>query len=446
MLLLLQPQALLQREQPQQRVHPRRLSGGRSLFVLLLLHVHVVVTATCSRNHPNSPSVVSLLGGDQSGHSRKRILPSFLFQKQHQKQPKGQTARSDHGDVLVDAETTTTRQRRLPSWRRLDVNLLLTLRGGARQEEAHVLSSLLSSTLLSLSLDEEEHSGSLVSSMLQSAIQSLLNAIQHVSPSVESVLRSLLETVENVLGIQLLTPPPPPVVKLKSSKKKHKSNKVTAGSSKTKKKTKTTSSSSKNDAVADSAAITTSAKTSTNKHKKAGTSSGSSKDGDKTKKTTATTSAHLKKPLATSSPNYRIQRELQAFLKDPPPNLSVRVGSKNIRVWIVTMHGAPNTIYNGETFQLRIAFPAQYPTVPPSVYFLPPHIPLHEHVYTNGDICLSLLGSDWRPTMTAQSIAVSILSILSSAQRKELPMDNARHAQNKPGQYQQDWVYHDDNC
>jgi ubiquitin-conjugating enzyme E2 W len=48
--------------------------------------------------------------------------------------------------------------------------------------------------------------------------------------------------------------------------------------------------------------------------------------------------------------------------------------------------------------------------------------------------------------MTAQSIAMSILSILSGAQRKSLPMDNARHAQNKPGQAQDNWVYHDDNC
>ena len=151
------------------------------------------------------------------------------------------------------------------------------------------------------------------------------------------------------------------------------------------------------------------------------------------------------KDIKSTSPNYRIQRELKAFLQDPPPNLSVKVG-KNIRVWIVTLRGAANTIYEGETFQLRIAFPPQYPQVPPSVYFLPPHIPVHEHVYTNGDICLSLLGKDWRPTMTAQSIAVSILSILSSAQSKSLPMDNARHAQNRPGQYQKDWVYHDDNC
>jgi ubiquitin-conjugating enzyme E2 W len=150
---------------------------------------------------------------------------------------------------------------------------------------------------------------------------------------------------------------------------------------------------------------------------------------------------HLKTTLKVTNPNYRIQQELRNFLHDPPDHLGVKVG-KNIRIWIVTMDGVG--IYQGERFTLRIAFPAKYPTVPPSVYFSGPVIPQHEHVYTNGDICLSLLGKDWRPNMTAQSIAISILSILGSASHKSLPMDNARHAQNRPGQYQQDWVYHDD--
>jgi ubiquitin-conjugating enzyme E2 W len=150
---------------------------------------------------------------------------------------------------------------------------------------------------------------------------------------------------------------------------------------------------------------------------------------------------HLKTTLKVTNPNYRIQQELRNFLHDPPDHLGVKVG-KNIRIWIVTMDGVG--IYQGERFTLRIAFPAKYPTVPPSVYFSGPVIPQHEHVYTNGDICLSLLGKDWRPNMTAQSIAISILSILGSASHKSLPMDNARHAQNQPGQYQQDWVYHDD--
>ena len=162
-----------------------------------------------------------------------------------------------------------------------------------------------------------------------------------------------------------------------------------------------------------------------------------------TSKPSASTAQQLKKELKATNPNYRIQQELKAFLQDPPEHLSVATG-KNIRIWIVTVQGIG--IYEGETFRLRIQFPNNYPTVPPSVYFLPPNIPLHEHVYTNGDICLSLLGKDWRPTMTAQSVAHSILSILASATSKSLPMDNSRHSQNKPGQYQADWVYHDDNC
>ena len=153
---------------------------------------------------------------------------------------------------------------------------------------------------------------------------------------------------------------------------------------------------------------------------------------------------HASSTFKSNNPNYRIQRELKEFLRDPPANLSVKVGS-NIRIWIITMKGAANTVYEGESYKLRVMFPKEYPMVPPSVYFLPPP-PQHEHVYTNGDICLSLLGKDWKPTMTAQSIALSILSILSSASSKSLPMDNARHSQNKPGQFQKDWVYHDDNC
>ena len=226
------------------------------------------------------------------------------------------------------------------------------------------------------------------------------------SPVVHGALKSVIGIVEGILGIRLLPQ--------KKAKKKRKQ-----GSPKSK-----------------AVVVKDDMKNSERK---------TSKKQSKPEKSQNAALKHVQTTVKSSSPNYRIQRELKEFLKEPPPNLSVKVG-KNIRVWIVTMKGAPNTIYEGETFRLRISFPPQYPTVPPSVYFLPPHIPIHEHVYTNGDICLSLLGKDWRPTMTAQSIAVSILSILSSAQSKSLPMDNARHAQNKPGEYQKDWVYHDDNC
>lgn len=259
---------------------------------------------------------------------------------------------------------------------------------------------------IDLTSDEE---GGFVLTKLRNIIRSVLKFSDKKLPPFSSILRGCLKTIESLTGTKLL-----PVKKDKKPKKK-KGNKAKSESKK----------------QADD---------------KESEGVGKSEPAKKSlKKPSSATKKHLATTIKNTNPNYRIQRELKEFLKSPPPNLSVQVGS-NIRVWIVTMAGAKNSIYEGEVFKLRVSFPPQYPTVPPSVYFLQGHIPTHEHVYTNGDICLSLLGKDWRPTMTAQSIAVSILSILSSAQSKSLPMDNARHAGSKPGEYQKDWVYHDDNC
>ncbi|CAM9764823.1 unnamed protein product [Phaeothamnion confervicola] len=160
----------------------------------------------------------------------------------------------------------------------------------------------------------------------------------------------------------------------------------------------------------------------------------------------STSQAHLDAAYRPGNVNYRIQKELRDFMANPPDNCRVSIG-KNIRVWIITIRGADGTVYAGEKFRLRVAFPAEYPSKPPSVYFLQePRPPLHPHIYTNGDICLSLLGRDWKPNLTVSSLALSILSMLSSAKDRRVPQDNAAHAGMKPGQAQDNWMYHDDAC
>lgn len=186
-----------------------------------------------------------------------------------------------------------------------------------------------------------------------------------------------------------------------------------------------------------------------------GGSGGSSKSADSkgetakkkgTPKGKGATASHLEQTYRPGNANYRIQKELKDFMANPPDNCKVSVG-KNIRVWIITISGAEGTIYAGEKFRLRVAFPEDYPTKPPAVYFLQsPPPPKHQHIYTNGDICLSLLSSrDWKPNLTVMSLALSILSMLSSAKEKRIPEDNAAHAEARPGQAQQ-WIYHDDLC
>lgn len=258
----------------------------------------------------------------------------------------------------------------------------------------------------SLSVDEKE--GSILVRKMRNIIRSILKVSEKKVPIVASIFKTVLGVVEGMTGVKLLPSKDGGKAKGKKSKPKKKKSEVSAKqSSAFKSKDKTASKS-------DISKMTSQAQT------------------------------HLAKDLKATNPNYRIQRELKEFLKSPPPNLSVKVG-KNIRVWIITLEGTKGSLYEGEKYRLRVQFPANYPTEPPSVYFLQP-TPRHEHIYTNGDICLSLLGKDWRPNMTASSIAMSILSILSGAQRKSLPMDNAAHAQNKPGEKQDNWVYHDDNC
>ena len=172
-------------------------------------------------------------------------------------------------------------------------------------------------------------------------------------------------------------------------------------------------------------------------------SSGETKKNGKGKMNSMT-QEHLEKSFAKGDSNNRVQKELRAFLANPPDNCKLVVGA-NIRVWVVQMTGADGTVFAGEKYKLKIIFPKDYPTKPPSVYFLKP-TPRHVHVYSNGDICLNLLGKDWRPTMSAQLLVISIYSMLSSAKEKRIPQDNAMHADNAPGQQQEGWLYHDDRC
>ncbi|KEG05022.1 ubiquitin-conjugating enzyme E2, putative [Plasmodium vinckei vinckei] len=154
---------------------------------------------------------------------------------------------------------------------------------------------------------------------------------------------------------------------------------------------------------------------------------------------------HMRAKYNLGNANYRIQKELHNFLKNPPINCTLDVHPNNIRIWIVKYIGLENTIYANEVYKLKIIFPNDYPLKPPIVYFLQKP-PKHTHVYSNGDICLSLLGNDYNPSLSISGLVLSIISMLSSAKEKKLPIDNYTHADAKPGSSQNNFLYHDDKC
>lgn len=63
----------------------------------------------------------------------------------------------------------------------------------------------------------------------------------------------------------------------------------------------------------------------------------------------------------------------------------------------------------------------------PSFFLLSPSfcsVPTHPHVYSNGDVCLNLLGSDWHSSLSVFKLCLGILSMLISAKRKAKPQDD----------------------
>lgn len=148
--------------------------------------------------------------------------------------------------------------------------------------------------------------------------------------------------------------------------------------------------------------------------------------------------------MAAIRSSRRIAKELEKFQADDD-GLKVQVISSD--VWCIRFTGAVGTIYEGEDFALRVKFTAEYPIDSPQVVFELP-APVHPHIYSNGHICLNILGEDWSPALTVKSICLSVLSMLSSATIKALPPDNSTYTMtkdNRSNPKHTSFVYHDDS-
>ena len=93
---------------------------------------------------------------------------------------------------------------------------------------------------------------------------------------------------------------------------------------------------------------------------------------------------------------------------------------------------------------MQFKFPNEYPIESPEVIFVG-HIPTHEHIYSNGFICLSILYNEWSPALRVSSVCLSILSMLSSATVKKKPVGDAEFSARKfTGPKQVRWYFDDD--
>lgn len=131
----------------------------------------------------------------------------------------------------------------------------------------------------------------------------------------------------------------------------------------------------------------------------------------------------------------RIQSELRDFTRNPPDGCHLE-SYEPITTWVVRMEGpeaAPGMprLYEGEVYRLQVKFSERYPLEPPEVIFVPPGVPMHEHIYSNGHICLDILydghNGGWSPALTINKVCLSLRSMLGSSTEKQRPPGDAEY-------------------
>lgn len=149
----------------------------------------------------------------------------------------------------------------------------------------------------------------------------------------------------------------------------------------------------------------------------------------------------------------RLLKEYRSLVSpiDPREGILVINSDEDLCYYVFRVVIKENPLYpHSDEYYLHVRIPLNYPVDSPQVQFDRwkglGSIPVHPHVYLNGHICLNILGSDWSPACSIESIVMSIQSMLSSNNKNERPPHDMAYSGSAPRNPKKTlFIYHDDS-
>lgn len=116
----------------------------------------------------------------------------------------------------------------------------------------------------------------------------------------------------------------------------------------------------------------------------------------------------------------RLASERKSWRKDHPYGASAKPrtkadGSVDLFIWDITFPGKGD--YDGATIPLTIFFSKDFPAIAPIVRL--PRGFIHPNVFDDGSICLSIIGNQWKPSITLKEIVLGVQELLVTPNEKD---------------------------